>query len=51
MVQRFLEWADYMPNRGDSVKFTGIGFKKTLGGKNEYSFLKVHCLTIGRVSL
>lgn len=34
MVQRKIVMADWLPKRGDSVKFVGVGFKKTLGGKN-----------------
>lgn len=51
MVMRRIKCDDILPKKGDSVMLVGIGFKKILGGgKNEYSFIKIHALSIAKIS-
>lgn len=50
LVHRRISCPELLPARGDSVQIIGHGFRKVLGGKHEYSFLKILALSISKVS-
>jgi hypothetical protein len=50
LIHRRIQTAELLPVRGDSVQIIGQGFRKVLGGKHEYSFLKILALSISAIS-
>lgn len=41
---------ELLPQKGDSVEIIGHGFRKIMGGKHEYSFLKILALSISPIT-
>jgi hypothetical protein len=51
LMHKRITTPELLPQKGDSVEIIGHGYRKVMGGKHEYSFLKILALSMGLITL